>query len=217
MATTMSLLAVFLPVGFMGGIVGRFMSSFGFTASFAIFVSLVVSFTLTPTLAARLIKRSDDAEEGPIDRALEPADHGSKQSRFYRPIDRAYTVMLEWSMAHRWLIVLACVLVIISIVPLFMFVGKNFLPVDDQSQFEITVRTPEGSTLPSTSALTERIATDLRQLPGVTDTLVTIGSGQQQLVNVASIYVKMTPIAERNVSQIQVMTRARTEVLAKYL
>ncbi len=82
MATTLSLLAVFLPVGFMGGIVGRFMSSFGFTSSFAIAVSLLVSFTLTPTLAARLIKRSDDAEEGPLERALEPADHGSKQSRF---------------------------------------------------------------------------------------------------------------------------------------
>ncbi|MDQ2856170.1 MAG: efflux RND transporter permease subunit, partial [Acidobacteriota bacterium] len=117
-ATTLSLLAVFLPVGFMGGIVGRFMSSFGFTAAFAIAVSLLVSFTLTPTLAARLIKRSDDAEEGPIDRALEPADHGSKQSRFYGPIDRSYTRMLKWSMGHRVLIVLACLLVIISIVPL---------------------------------------------------------------------------------------------------
>jgi len=216
-ATTLSLLAVFLPVGFMGGIVGRFMSSFGLTASFAIAVSLLVSFTLTPMLAARMIKRSDDSREGPFERATEPADHGSKQSRFYRPIDRSYTAMLEWSMAHRWVIVLACVLVIISIMPLFMFVGKNFLPVDDQSQFEITVRTPEGSTLPATSALTEHIATDLRQLPGVTDTLVTIGGGQQQLVNVAGIYVKMAPIAERNVSQNQVMTRARTEVLSKYL
>ncbi|MEA2206447.1 MAG: hydrophobic/amphiphilic exporter (mainly bacteria), family [Blastocatellia bacterium] len=216
-ATTLSLLAVFLPVGFMGGIVGRFMSSFGLTSAFAIAVSLLVSFTLTPMLAARLIRRSDDSREGPFERATEPADKGSKESRFYRPIDRGYTAMLRWSMAHRWLIVLACVLVTVSIVPLFMFVGKNFLPVDDQSQFEITVRTPEGSTLAATSTLTEHIATDLRQLPGVTDTLVTIGSGQQQLVNVASIYVKMQPIEERSVSQIQVMTRARTEVLARYL
>jgi len=216
-ATTLSLLAVFLPVGFMGGIVGRFMSSFGLTSSFAIAVSLLVSFTLTPMLAARLIRRSDDAKEGPFERATEPSDKGSKESRFYRPIDRSYTAMLQWSMNHRWVIVLACGLVIVSIVPLFMFVGKNFLPVDDQSQFEITVRTPEGSTLPATSALTEHIATDLRGLPGVTDTLVTIGSGQQQLVNVASIYVKMSPIEERRVSQIQVMTRARSEVLTKYL
>ena len=215
-ATTLSLLAVFLPVGFMGGIVGRFMSSFGLTSSFAIAVSLLVSFTLTPMLAARLIKRSNDAKEGLLERHTEPADRGSKQSRFYRPIERTYTSMLRWSMAHRWAIVLACVLVVISIVPLFMLVGKNFLPVDDQSQFEINVRGPEGSTLPATSALTERIAADLRQLPGVTDTLVTIGAGQQQLVNLASIYVKLTPISERSLSQDQLMARARSEILKKY-
>jgi HAE1 family hydrophobic/amphiphilic exporter-1 len=217
MATTLSLLAVFLPVGFMGGIVGRFMSSFGFTASFAIAVSLVVSFTLTPTLAARLIKRSEDAEEGPLERALEPADHGSKQSRFYRPIDRGYTRMLKWAMAHRVLVVLACLLVIISIVPLFMFVGKNFLPVDDQSQFEINIRAPEGYTIAATSALSEHIAEDVRQLPGVTDTLVTIGAGQQQQVNLASIYVKLAPLDERKQSQDALMLRARSEVLARYL
>jgi len=65
-------------------------------------------------------------------------------------------------MAHRWVILLACVAVIISIVPLFKFVGKNFVPVDDQSQFEVTVRGPEGSTLAATSALVERIAFVLR-------------------------------------------------------
>src|SRR5436190_1976567 len=107
-ATTLSLLAVFLPVGFMGGIVGRFMSSFGLTSAFAIAVSLLVSFTLTPMLAARLIKRSDDAEEGLFERHTEPADHGSKQSRFYRPIDNTYKRLLSWSMTHRWVIVVAC-------------------------------------------------------------------------------------------------------------
>ncbi|PWT93616.1 MAG: AcrB/AcrD/AcrF family protein [Blastocatellia bacterium] len=217
MATTLSLLAVFLPVGFMGGIVGRFMSSFGLTSSFAIAVSLLVSFTLTPMLAARLIKRSEDEREGTFEKHTEPADHGSKESRFYRPIDSTYTKMLTWSMHHRWAVVLACILVIASIVPLFMFVGKNFLPVDDQAQFEVNVRAPEGSSLASTSALAERIAVDLRQLPGVTDTLTTIGGGQQEQVNVASIYVKLTPIEERKVTQQDLMLRARSEVLGKYL
>jgi HAE1 family hydrophobic/amphiphilic exporter-1 len=216
-ATTLSLLAVFLPVGFMGGIVGRFMSSFGLTSSFAIAVSLLVSFTLTPMLAARLIKRSDDSEEGTFERHTEPADHGSKESRFYRPIDRGYTRMLTWSMAHRWVILFACILVIISIVPLFMFVGKNFLPVDDQSQFEINVRAPEGSTLVATNALAQRISADIRQLPGVTDTLTTIGGGQQEQVNVAVIYVKLQPLEERSISQSDLMVRTRTEVLGKYL
>src|ERR1700752_2032808 len=217
MATTLSLLAVFLPVGFMGGIVGRFMSSFGLTSAFAIAVSLLVSFTLTPMLTARLIRRSDDEKERALERHTEPADHGSKESRFYRPIDRTYTKLLTWSMAHRWVIVTACVIVIVSIVPLFMFVGKNFLPVDDQAQFELNVRAPEGYSLPATSNLAERIATDLRTLPGVTDTLTTIGGGQQELVNLATIYVKLTPIQERKVSQQELMVRARNEVLAKYL
>jgi HAE1 family hydrophobic/amphiphilic exporter-1 len=276
MATTLSLLAVFLPVGFMGGIVGRFMSSFGFTSSFAIAVSLLVSFTLTPMLAARLIKREhdplpagtgsepsegdaplaladesrvaaaeDEPEKNVFDReanapeALEgttppqetnegareerqssgvpKAERSSKESRFYRPIDRTYTMMLNWSMRHRWVVVLLCVGTILSIVPLFMFVGKNFLPVDDQSQFEINVRAPEGYTLPATSALVERIAADVRQLPGVTDTLVTVGGGQQELVNNASIYVRMQPIKERSITQDDVMGMARKDVLAKYL
>jgi hydrophobic/amphiphilic exporter-1 (mainly G- bacteria), HAE1 family len=214
MATTLSLLAVFLPVGFMGGISGRFMSSFGFTASFAIAVSLLVSFTLTPMLSARLIKRSKGRTTADGEK---PVHHDSKESRFYRPIDRGYTRMLTWSMTHRWVIVAACLLVIISIVPLFMFVGKNFLPVDDQSQFEINVRTPEGSTLTTTEAITGRIAADIRALPGVTDTLTTIGGGQQELVNVATIYVKLQPIEERSVTQNELMLRARTEILGKYL
>jgi HAE1 family hydrophobic/amphiphilic exporter-1 len=267
MATTLSLLAVFVPVGFMGGIVGRFMSSFGFTSSFAIAVSLLVSFTLTPMLAARLIKREAAAEgpgtasvpsEGDAPAGLadeskvvaggpaalstahetaaaemtdappseevasrEPhasnelhAPHSSKQSRWYGPIDRTYTWMLRWSMAHRWVVIVACVLVIISIVPLFKFVGKNFLPVDDQSQFEVSVRTPEGSTLAATSAVVEKIAADIRRMPGVTDTLVTIGSGQQQTVNLASIYVKLSDLNERSVTQLDLMGKSR-ELIAK--
>jgi HAE1 family hydrophobic/amphiphilic exporter-1 len=264
MATTLSLLAVFLPVGFMGGIVGRFMSSFGLTASFAVAVSLVVSFTLTPMLAARLIKRKkpqrvsagvgSEPSEGEASSLLAnesrvvagepekqqhesaaelnaevlpsaaPAEdsgreqkkaHGSKEGRFYRPVDRAYTSMLKWSMGHRWAIVGLCVLVIISIVPLFMFVGKNFLPVDDQSQFEINMRAPEGSTLANTSTIVERIAADVRTLPGVTDTLVTIGGDRQQLVNSANIYVKLSALGERDLSQTQLMVKAR-ELLKKY-
>jgi HAE1 family hydrophobic/amphiphilic exporter-1 len=167
-------------------------------------------------LAARLIKRSDDEKERALERHTEPADHGSKGSRFYRPIDRTYTKMLTWSMAHRWVVVVACLLVIVSIVPLFMFVGKNFLPVDDQAQFELNVRAPEGFTLAATSTLAERIATDMRTLPGVTDTLTTIGGGQQEQVNVASIYVKLTPIEERKIAQQDLMVRARNEVLGKY-
>ena len=92
MATTLSLMAVFVPVGFMGGIVGRFMSSFGLTAAFAVGVSLIVSFTLTPMLCSRLIK---------IQPRRRRRAHELEGSAVFRPIDRAYMAMLRWSMAHR--------------------------------------------------------------------------------------------------------------------
>ena len=206
MATTLSLLAVFLPVGFMGGIVGRFMSSFGFTSAFAIAVSLLVSFTLTPMLCSRFIKRPDPTK---------PGQHSSKDAFIFKHLDRWYTSMLTWSMAHRGLIVLACVGVILSIVPLFMFVGKNFLPVDDQSQYNILIRTPEGTSIAATTNLAEQIAADVRRLPGVEHTLMTAGSSADKSVNNAVIYVKLTDVDRRQASQEQLMQRSR-DLMKKY-
>ncbi len=142
MATTFSLLAVFLPVGFMGGIVGRFMSSFGFTSSFAIAVSLLVSFTLTPMLCSRFIKPPKEGHQG---------NTAPRNRSLFRFLDTHYTSMLKWSMAHRKSIVALSVLLIFSIVPLFKYVGKNFLPQDDQSQYNVLIRTPEGSSLATTT------------------------------------------------------------------
>jgi HAE1 family hydrophobic/amphiphilic exporter-1 len=229
MATTLSLMAVFVPIGFMQGIVGKFMSSFGLTASFAVGVSLIVSFTLTPMLAARLIKRkaeapqADEAFLGDVEgdgqletnRALSADEETSHYSGWFRHVDGIYAWLLKFSMAHRWLIVTVCALVFLSIVPLFMFVGKNFLPVDDQSQFEVSVRAPEGYSLSASSQLMERIAGEIRKMPGVTDTLVTVGGGQQQVVNAGSIYVKLSDIHQRSKSQEQMMADAR-ELLKKF-
>jgi HAE1 family hydrophobic/amphiphilic exporter-1 len=214
LATTLSLLAVFLPVSFMQGIVGRFMSSFGLTAAFAIFVSMIVSFTLTPMLAARLIKAPAPVRPDADGRAT--AEHGaSKDSRIYRAVEHAYMRMLDWSLAHRWVIVVVSVLVVMSTVPLFMVVGKNFSPEDDQSEFNINLATREGTTLAVTESLAERIATDLRALPGVSATLTTVGGGAQQQVNQASVFVKLVPLGERAQSQQELMVPARA-ILAKY-
>ncbi|HMC61293.1 MAG TPA: efflux RND transporter permease subunit, partial [Candidatus Solibacter sp.] len=200
MATTMSLLAVFLPVGFMGGIVGRFMSSFGFTSSFAIAVSLLVSFTLTPMLCSRFIKPPAKLEAG---------QHSSKESFVFKFLDTHYTTMLKWSMAHRKSVLAFSGLVVLSTVPLFMLVGKNFLPTDDQSQFNVLIRTPEGSSLATTANTADRIAQDIRQMPGVAHTLMTAGGSADRSVNNASIYVKLTDIEQRTASQQQLMQRAR--------
>ncbi len=214
LATTLSLMAVFVPIGFMAGIVGRFMSSFGLTSAFAIGVSLIVSFTLTPMLAARLIKpvaETEPDEAEPLVDQVRRDEHKktSKDSWFYSKIDHAYAVMLEFSMRHRWMIVVLSILVVVSTIPLFMFVGKNFLPVDDQSQFEVSIRVPEGSSLQASTVLMERIAADIRKLEGVKHTLVTVGGGQQQVVNAGTIYVKLSDIKERSRSQEQLMSVTR--------
>lgn len=241
-ATTVSLMAVFVPIGFMQGIVGRFMSSFGLTASFAVGISLLVSFTLTPMLAARLIKRPKSklvGEEevpspmshvpdeltamggsdayGTRDSGTRDSESDSKHTSWFRHVDGVYTFLLRFSMAHRWVIVLLCVFVFATIFPLFVGipgtgwsgVGKNFLPVDDQSQYEVTIRAPEGSSLGATAQIFERAAAEIRKMPGVTDTLVTVGGGQQQVVNSGSIYVKLAPVEERDRSQENMMAATR--------
>jgi len=164
LATTMSLLAVFIPVGFMGGMSGRFLSAFGFTCAGAVVVSMLVSFTLTPMLCSRFVHppSGENARK-------------SKDAKFFRILDATYTRGLVWAMGHRKTVVLACVAVIFSTVPLFMIIGKNMFVRDDQSQFNISIRLPEGSSLAETTRYSEGIARRVRELEGVTHTLNTIG------------------------------------------
>ena len=204
LATTLSLVAIFVPVGFMGGIVGRFMASFGLTMAFAIMVSLLVSFTLTPMMAARWLKPG--------------AGHGggksSKDSRIFHVVDTVYGRMLDWSMAHRAVVAGFAVLVLLSSVPLFMLANKNFLPFDDQGEFEVNVRAPEGTSLESTEIATNRIASALRErLPEVDYTLVTVGGDQSGTRNLATVYVRLTALDKRERDQFKVMDEVRTDIL----
>ncbi len=204
LATTLSLAAIFVPVAFMGGIVGRFMKSFGLTMAFAIMVSLVVSFTLTPMLSARFLKIKPKGEGGA----------SSKDSRVFRAVDRFYTRMLEWSMSHRAIVSGVAVLVLLSSVPLFMIADKNFLPNDDQSEFEIILRAPEGTSLESTEVITNRITNAIRsQTPEVSYTLVQIAGDGPKTRNLSSIYVRLTPIENRRRDQFEVMDDVRSRIL----
>jgi HAE1 family hydrophobic/amphiphilic exporter-1 len=225
MATTLSLLAVFIPVGFMSGIVGRFMSSFGLTSAAAIAVSLIVSFTLTPMLAARWIKppkeavtpegvpvSGGDAGDHDADEVVRATDahKSSKEGRFYKPIDRTYTWMLRWSMARRWVIVALCVVVVASIWPLYSYVGYNFLPDEDESAFQVSLRAPEGTSLAATQSILDRIARDMReQIPGVQNTLALAGFGRGGGPNSGSINVSLKPVKERDDSQTDLIQRTR--------
>jgi multidrug efflux pump subunit AcrB len=205
MATSLSLIAVFLPVAFMAGIVGRFMHSFGVTMAIAIAVSLLVSFTLTPMMSSRWL-RPEDLAHGTSTR-----EHG-----IYGRIERTYMRMLDWSLAHRWVIVTAMALALVSMVPLGMAVNKNFLPMDDESQFQITARAPEGASLQTTQTIMESIAARVRQIAEVQNTVVTIGDDPQVTQNLGSIYVKLVPVNKRARDQFAIMDDVRRNVLPQY-
>src|SRR2546423_3103417 len=229
LATTLSLLAVFLPVGFMGGIVGRFMSSFGLTSAAAIAVSLLVSFTLTPMLAARWIKakREEPLPAGPVavaatGKGTQPDDEqpeefmekaheaSSKESRFYRPIDRTYKWLLEWSMAHRWIIVIVSLVVIVSIIPMYKLAGINFLPDEDESSYQVSLRAPQGTSLAATQSILDHLARGIRaQIPGVEATLAIAGFGGQASPNTGQITVRLKPPQNRSLSQADIIQRTR--------
>ncbi|WP_437277962.1 efflux RND transporter permease subunit [Sorangium sp. So ce375] len=210
LATTLSLMAVFIPVAFMPGIVGRFLKSFGLTMAFSIGVSLIVSFSLTPSLAARWLsghaRDAAPARPSVLERAVDV---------FYRPIERAYMAALAWVMRRRWVIVVASAIALGSCVPIAKTLPGGFLPEDDQAQFEINMRAPEGTSLTSTRLIAERIAGDVRRLPGVTRTLLTVGEGDQQASNVAKIYVMLVDPEQRALGQLALMQRVREEILAK--
>ena len=223
-ATTLSLVAVFLPVAFMGSIVGRFMNSFGYTMAFAIMVSLFVSFTLTPSLSARWLKApkrrnatNDTAAEPPC--VYDPSEIEHKESltdKFYKPIDAAYTWLLKLAMRFRWVVVLVTFGVLFSTGPLMGKVQKNFLPLDDESQFEVIVRSPEGTNIQTEEQILNGIAEKVRTFPEVMYTVVKAGADEQRTQNNGSIYVKLKDVEQRKLTQQDLMVKTRQEILPQF-
>ncbi len=205
LATTFSLVAVFMPVVFMAGIPGRFLSGFGVTMTVAILVSLFVSFTLTPSLASRMLQ----------EKALhqEPTRLQRFVDAFYKPIESAYLRALSFCLRHRWVVVVAAVGALALLPVLGGVAKKGFLPVDDQAQFEVTVRAPEGMSLAATTVHGERVARALRSVPGVMGTLVTIGANDQAAENVAVVFVRLSDPRDRAETQDDIKDIVRKTVL----
>ena len=207
-ATTLSLIAVFLPLAFMGGIVGRFMSSFGWTMAFAIAVSLLVSFTLTPMLSARWIR--------PMAARAHAGEEEARGGWLYLALERWYRRLLERSLRRRWVVGLLTAATLFSIGPLGIMVSKTFLVEDDQSQFEVVVRAPEGWSLDSTERLGTQMAADIRRLPGIDYTIVTTADDPLRTPNRFTIFVQMVDVDKRSFSQQDSTDRVRRELLPRY-
>ncbi|VTS08872.1 efflux RND transporter permease subunit [Tuwongella immobilis] len=206
-ATTLSLVVIFAPIAFMGGTVGRFLSCFGWVVGFAVMLSLAVSFTLTPMLCSRFLK--------PIE------GHNTKDSFIWRTIENSYLAILGWSLRHRWLVVLGSVLFLFSTPMIAGLVGSNFVPKDDQNEFEIVATLPEDTSLQRADAITADIERRLRMLPGLQLTYAIIGDTTANVtkargeVTKLTIYCRILPLDRRNYSQFDVMEQARV-IMADY-
>jgi len=200
LATTLSLVVIFVPVSFMSSISGRFLYQFGLTAAAAVLVSLLVSFTLTPMMSARML-RAEDASSGHGGHD----DHGGGAARsrqgFYARIDRGYERLLRFTMAHRRAAALICLGIMLTSIPLFKLVKVEYIPSDvDESEFEINVRAPEGTSLAGVDEAMRAIEGELRQVHGIRDVLATAGGGFLGGVNQGNVFVRITPSEERKFS-----------------
>ena len=208
LATTLSLMAVFLPVAFMGGIVGRFLASFGLTMAFAIAVSMLVAFTITPMMAARMLPLPAAPGEEPRRTILE-----RMVNRVYSPVEHGYRRVLGFALRHRWIVVVASVAALATAPVLGKKAGFGFLPDSDEAHFEIYIRAKEGTSLDATTVLAERIARNTRKIPEVTHTLLTVADNDQKIANVASVYVRLKDPVDRKRTQMEVMDEVRKRVL----
>lgn len=203
-ATTLSLVAIFFPVAFMGGLVGRFWRSFGLTVTFAILVSLLVAFTLVPMLAARFLA------------ARRSGGHVTGKSAAYRRLEAAYEALLGVSLRHRLLTVLAVILLVAGTLYLARGVKPDFIVADDMSEFEVILETAPGSSLGQSDAIARGVEAELRAIPEVEHVFTTIGvrGAFQSNVTDASLYVGLRHLSRRTRSQFEIMQEVRRRLRA---
>lgn len=197
-ATSLAIGAVFVPVAFMKGLVGRFFYEFGLTVAFAVAVSTFIAVTLSPMLCSIVLKLPN--RQAWVYRIIE---------RFLTAIENFYSRSLRFALRVRVLVILAAMGVFVGSLFITPFIGKEFVPAQDESQFNIQVETPLGSSIQRTSKILREIERRVQDLPGVTDVFTTVGAGAEGRVNVATMLVKLRDKADRPDGQLEIMTIAR--------
>jgi HAE1 family hydrophobic/amphiphilic exporter-1 len=216
MATTFSIVAVFLPVGFMGGIIGRFFHQFGITVTAAVLISMFVSFTLDPMLSSiwpdPSIHGRDGARKGiyanTIGRVLEQFEHGVQW------FSRVYQVLLRWSLKHRMLMLLIAILTFFGglAIPASGLIGSEFVPAADFSETGVQLYTPTGSSLEFTESKAHQVEAVLHEFPEVLDTYTTVNTGFAQGKNYATVFVRLAPRDQRQRSAVQMSIPLRSRL-----
>ncbi len=190
LATTLSLVIVFLPVSFLSSVTGRMLYEFGLTATVAILVSLLVSFSLTPMMCSKLLRPGDTNPSGP-----------SSRKGFYHWIETGYLWMLAKAMRFRLAVLVVSLLVIASNIPLSQLVKRDYIPLNvDESEFEIRVEARQGASLTSMRETIDAVEEMLIEVPGVETVLTAVGTRSFGDVNRAELYVRLQDSEERTFS-----------------
>jgi hydrophobic/amphiphilic exporter-1 (mainly G- bacteria), HAE1 family len=199
-ATTMSVVAVFVPVAFTKGIVGRFFYQFGLTVAFAVLISMFVSFTLDPMVSSRILRMP---KKGRLHQLSE---------RPFLFIERLYERILGAALRHRWVVIGIALVTVFGAARVARYIRSEFLPIEDQSEFNIRVRAPLGASLATTDGILEDIRKRLEGQPWLDYTFATIGADDLQRVNEGALYVKMVEKAKRSLGQLDAMSWARSQL-----
>jgi HAE1 family hydrophobic/amphiphilic exporter-1 len=215
-ATAMTNIVVFTPIAFMGGIIGMFFYEFGLTVVFATLFSLLVSFTLTPMLASKLLKpktgqTTSQAAHRRILRLIEAPFLGLARvwEKGYRVVEDGYRRALVWSVRHRVRTTLIVALIFFGGLYLFGFVGGEFFPESDNGYVQVIVNLPAGTTLDQTHGLLEEVEDIVRdQIPEAESILMTVG-GENKGVEDGELLVRLAPLAERTRDVFQIMNDLR--------
>lgn len=198
MATTLSLVIIFLPIAFMTGYARKYVNSFGWTMAMAVMVSLLVAFTLTPMMSSRILKLGHREKKAHSDGVL-------------RWVEESYLRILQWSLAHRRAILAICVVTFFSTFGLYRLVGRDWIPADDQSELLSSYTLPEGTALEKTTNLATDIAERVIALPEV----ALVQSFTHGPTNHAHLFIVLVPRTERKRSHEQMATEVR-KILASY-
>lgn len=188
LATTLSLVIVFLPVSFLDSVTGRLLFQFGVTATCAVLISMLVSFSLTPMMCSRMLGS-----------AVSKPQRQQSRRGFYRYIERFYVWALSWSMRHRWLVLLLSVATIATNYPLYKLVSQDYIPTNvDESEFEVRVTAPNGTRLESMDEAMLQIENKLADISGIKNLYTNVGS--RGSVHYASLFVQLDDISTRSLS-----------------
>jgi HAE1 family hydrophobic/amphiphilic exporter-1 len=212
MATTFAIVAIFLPVAFMKGMVGRFFLQFALTVVFSVLVSMLVSFTLTPMIASIFLKRMKSIEENPTGTPSGFAyiyRMGQWFETGYKKTEEAYRRLLEISLSYRKTVMVLALLLFIFSLYITKFIGKEFIPPEDQSQFIVRLEAPIDYSIDKADDLFKKAEQILRETPEVRTVFYALGFGLTPQINRAVLFVRLKPRVEREKSQEQIKAEIR--------